>query len=374
MASRLRKIIALLLIVIVTISIVSCDKTGTTTATEVTTQQETTLPASTTNTVTVPTSTTYISTTFEITTTREIIVYTGIEVTKQYTRFFEIDEAFDNSSFELVAHLSDGSQEVISSELIRVRGYDSSTAGVKNLFVTFDRFIVELSVIVLNDYAFEIDMEYYEDAINLKGTYLKTILNNIINEGFNPLLYGQARDILQESDEDPSNPDNIMLVYTGYSVVSTWDVGVTWNREHVWPQSRLGVSVGYPDDFASMATDIHNLKPSDPDENASRSNDYFNTIVGSDFYEPRDEVKGDIARILFYMTTMYPSLTLNNDETTSSAYLTMGTLSVLLEWNLLDPVDEFEMNRNNVLYSYQGNRNPYIDYPGFADLIWGDIA
>ena len=217
-------------------------------------------------------------------------------------------------------------------------------------------------------------MDYYEDAINLKGTYLKTILNNIINEDFNPLLYGQARDILQESDIDPNNSSNVMLVYTGNSVSKTWDSGVTWNREHVWPQSRLGIAVDYQDDFASRATDIHNLKPCDPGENSSRSNDYFNTIVGNDFYEPRDEVKGDIARILFYMSTMYAILTLDDDETTPTSHYTMGTLSILLEWNLSDPVDEFEMNRNNVLYSYQGNRNPYIDYPGFADLIWGDLT
>ena len=387
MASKFRKITALLLIIIATISFVSCDKATTTasttvevTSSEVTTSEQTTQeatttsPLTTTNITTVPETTTNITTTLEITTTREVVVYTGIEVTNQYNKFFDIDEPFDAESFELVAHLSDGSQEVVSSELIRVRGYDSSTAGTKNLFVIFDQYIVELSVYVLEDYAFEIDMDYYEDAINLKGTYLKTILNNIINEDFNPLLYGQARDILQESDIDPNNSSNVMLVYTGNSVSKTWDSGVTWNREHVWPQSRLGIAVDYQDDFASRATDIHNLKPCDPGENSSRSNDYFNTIVGNDFYEPRDEVKGDIARILFYMSTMYAILTLDDDETTPTSHYTMGTLSILLEWNLSDPVDEFEMNRNNVLYSYQGNRNPYIDYPGFADLIWGDLT
>jgi endonuclease I len=112
----------------------------------------------------------------------------------------------------------------------------------------------------------------------------------------------------------------------------------------VWPQSRLGIAVDYQDDFASRATDIHNLKPCDPGENSSRSNDYFNTIVGNDFYEPRDEVKGDIARILFYMSTMYAILTLDDDETTPTSHYTMGTLSILLEWNLSDPVDEFELN------------------------------
>jgi len=88
----------------------------------------------------------------------------------------------------------------------------------------------------------------------------------------------------------------------------------------------------------------------------------------------RDEVKGDIARILFYMATMYFDLSLNDDPASISAYKSMGILSTLLEWNELDPVDDFEKNRNEVIYSYQKNRNPFIDYPEFANLIWGDLA
>ncbi|MCK4552557.1 MAG: endonuclease, partial [Tenericutes bacterium] len=223
-----------------------------------------------------------------------------------------------------------------------------------------------------DDFAIEIDLLYYEDALNQEGNSLKVTLNNIINSNFIPLLYGDARDILQESDVDPNNSSSIMLVYTGYSVDQTWDSGITWNREHTWPQSRLGVYVQYgEDDFPSKATDIHNLKPADPGENSTRSNDYFSTVSGNDFYEPRDEVKGDVARILFYMTTMYFDLTLNDDELSTTSLKTMGMLSMLLEWNELDPVDDFERNRNEILYTYQGNRNPFIDYPEFANLIWG---
>jgi endonuclease I len=116
---------------------------------------------------------------------------------------------------------------------------------------------------------------------------------------------------------------------------------------------------------------MHNLKPAEPDENAYRSNHYFDSLVSNDTYEPNDNVKGDIARIILYMATMYPDLTLNDDPTTNSSFKTMGTLSVLLEWHELDPVDDFERNRNDVIFSYQGNRNPFIDYPEFVELIWG---
>jgi endonuclease I len=74
------------------------------------------------------------------------------------------------------------------------------------------------------------------------------------------------------------------------------------------------------------------------------------------------------------MATMYFELTLNNDELSLSLNRTMGILSVLLEWNEIDPADDFERNRNEVIYSYQNNRNPFIDYPEFANLIWGDLA
>lgn len=356
----------------------SAATTATTTNTQTTVSTIQTI-ISTTQTTTQEQSTTYTTlpttsaTTTELDTT--LVEYTSIEITQQYTKFFRLNEAFDKNSIQLTAHKNDNTTEIIPSSLISVRGYSSTTPGEKTLFIIFDRFLIETTVYILEDFAFPIDMPYYEQAINLKGDYLKVVLNNIIHENFIPLLYGDARYILPESDVDPNNASNIMLVYTGYSVDSTWDGGLTWNREHTWPQSRLGVSVAYGDaDFPSKATDIHNLKPADPDENAVRSNDYFGDVDGLDIYVPRDEVKGDIARILFYMATAYFDLTLDDEESTLSAYKTMGFLSLLIEWNEMDPVDDFERHRNDVLYSYQGNRNPYIDYPEFVNLIWGDTA
>ncbi len=208
---------------------------------------------------------------------------------------------------------------------------------------------------------------YYDGITGLEGIALENALHDIINDGFNGVTYGDARYILDESDQDPDNPNNLILVYELRSIKSTWDSGTTWNREHVWPQSLLGVSADNA--WVNQASDLQNLKPADPGENSSRSNKYFDNYTSSETYEPPTESKGDIARILFYMHVMYSNLELV--EGTPSTY-EMGRLSVLLQWNLEDPVDEFEMNRNEVIYSYQGNRNPFIDHPELADLIWNN--
>jgi len=155
-----------------------------------------------------------------------------------------------------------------------------------------------------------------------------------------------------------------LLIYNGASVSGVWDQGKTWNKEHIWPQSLLGVSAG---SSVNAASDLHNLKPCNPSINSSRGNKYFDVATDSDSYFPREEDRGDIARILFYMVVMYDEYSLVN--TTPTIYQ-MGKLSVLLTWHETDPVDDFERNRNNVIYTYQHNRNPFIDYPEFVDMIW----
>jgi len=208
---------------------------------------------------------------------------------------------------------------------------------------------------------------YYEGIYGLTGSALHSALHTIINTGFVGVTYGVARDILAETDSDPENSNNLILVYEQRSVNDTWDYGITWNREHVWPQSLLGDTAD--NGTVNIASDLQNLKPADPGENTSRSNKYFDNFTDTQAYEPPDTVKGDIARILFYMDVMYDTLTLV--DSSPSTYQ-MAMLSVLLQWNIDDPVDAFEMNRNEIIYSKQGNRNPFIDHPELADLIWSN--
>jgi endonuclease I len=198
-----------------------------------------------------------------------------------------------------------------------------------------------------------VDMTYYQSTIGLTGEDLFYELHEIISKVTNSMSYEEAKVILEESDRDPNHPNNVILVYTRESVKGEWDYP-NWNREHVWPQSKLnGAAKG----------DAHNLKPSDVQENSFRGNKPFG-YGSSGVYEPHDDVKGDIARIVFYMVTMNTQLSINSG--------TIGNLDMFIEWHQMDPVDDFERNRNDVIYSYQGNRNPYIDYPEFVYEIFGD--
>jgi len=243
-----------------------------------------------------------------------------------------------------------------------------------------------------NENASPFDNTYYKDAIGETGTTLKQSLHNII-DNHTKLSYDAVKYALRETDEDPDNADHLILFYTGRSQDKDSFIGSTnnqddWNREHVWPQSLGKFGTGY-----GPGTDLHHLKPTDTSVNAKRGNlnfDYSGSVYNecvilvcmydSDSWEPDDSIKGDVARMIFYMAVRYEGddgyvnlemndLSTNGTQSGSVAYI--GRISILLEWNILDPVDDFEMNRNNVIFEqYQFNRNPFIDHPEWADLIW----
>ena len=322
----------------------------------------------TTNPITNVTTISETITTSVITTDDSVLpVYSGIEISEITKTEYELKEAFDASSITVKLILSSGQKITLRNDTYTVSGFDSSTAGEKEITVTHGEYTDTFTITVIGKEGFDITIEYYLNADGLSGDALFTELHTIINDGFAGVTYGEARYILDETDADPNNPSNVMLVYLGTSVSGNWDFGVTWNREHVWPQSLLGVKAD--NDIVNIASDLQNLKPANPSENSSRNNRYYDDIsVGGVSYEPRDEVKGDLARILLYMWTMYDELELVNTNPTVHE---MAMLDKILEWHELDPVDDFERNRNDIIFDYQKNRNPYIDYPEFVDLIWG---
>ncbi|MER2048712.1 MAG: endonuclease [Solibacillus sp.] len=224
---------------------------------------------------------------------------------------------------------------------------------------------------------------YYDAAIGKTGAALKSALHNIIDD-HTEISYSNVWTALRETDEDPNNSNNVILLYTGRSQSKFTNGGNVndWNREHVWAKSHgdFGTSMG-------AGTDLHHLRPTDVSVNGTRSNlDFDNggnehseasgNYYDSDSWEPRDSVKGDVARMLFYMAVRYEGdsgeldLELNNKVNNGTAPY-HGKLSVLLQWHKQDPVDNFERTRNEIIYTdYQHNRNPFIDYPEWASAIW----
>ncbi|MFL7939318.1 MULTISPECIES: endonuclease [Priestia] len=226
--------------------------------------------------------------------------------------------------------------------------------------------------------------DYYRTAAGKTGNTLKTELHNIIDH-HTELSYSAVWEALKKTDEDPANANNVILLYTGRSQAKSTNGGGVddWNREHVWAKSHgdFGTAMG-------PGTDLHHLRPTDVSVNSTRGNlDFDNggtehsealrNYFDSDSWEPRDEVKGDVARMLFYMAVRYegdisdePDLELNNTVNNGTAPY-HGKLSVLLQWNAQDPVDDRERRRNDIIYSdYQHNRNPFIDHPEWVNEIW----
>ncbi|MGL5818817.1 MAG: endonuclease [Phycicoccus sp.] len=226
------------------------------------------------------------------------------------------------------------------------------------------------------------DDTYYAPAIGKGGAELKTALHDIIDNQTR-LGYDQVWDALRDTDQDPGNSANVRTLYSGLSLSKTVNGGDAddWNREHVWPQSRGGF-----DTSTGPGTDVHSLRPEDVTVNSDRGNKDFD-LGGSavsqcsscrsdgDSFEPPAAVRGDVARMLFYMAVRYNGddgfEDLELDDGVGAPAPLLGDLSVLLEWNAADPVDSFEMRRNDRIYeTWQGNRNPFVDHPEWAASIW----
>ncbi|RYU11836.1 endonuclease [Nocardioides iriomotensis] len=230
----------------------------------------------------------------------------------------------------------------------------------------------------------EYDGTYYASAIGLTGSALKAELHDIVSTGVTRISYDQVWEALKQTDEDPGNAANVVLLYSGRSQSKSSNGGDPddWNREHVWPQSHGGFGT-----TTGPGTDLHHLRPEDVTVNGTRGNKDFDDggssvaecsgcLTDADSFEPRDAVKGDVARMVLYMAVRYDGgdgfADLEPNESTSngsSPYT--GKLSVLLQWNREDPPSAFEQRRNDVIFdTWQHNRNPFIDHPEWADAIW----
>ncbi|AZA51721.1 endonuclease [Chryseobacterium sp. G0201] len=246
---------------------------------------------------------------------------------------------------------------------------------------------------------------YYNSANGLTGASLKTALSSIITNGHQDKGYSGLWTGYKTTDIDKNyeNDGSILDIYSekptttdpykytpGTNQCGTYSVeGNCYNREHIVPQSLFN-------EASPMVSDINFIRATDGKVNGMRSNYPFGKVGTATFtskngsklgnsvssgyagtvFEPIDEFKGDVARMIFYFVTRYQSKlsTFSSGNmlgSTTFPGLQTWELNVLLAWHNQDPVSQAEINRNNASYSYQGNRNPFIDNPSYVNQIWG---
>jgi endonuclease I len=261
---------------------------------------------------------------------------------------------------------------------------------------------------------------YYSGANALSASTLRASLHEIIDDHQRYPYTSTATDtwdVLEFADEDPLDTGRILDIYKNASYLKAGGGNTQYNREHTWPKS-----YGFPADSASNYpyTDMHMLMLSDSSYNSSRGNKPYGNCTStcteyptqsyagagggnsvfpgnsnwanSSIWQTWSKLKGDVARAVLYMDVRYeggvhsttgasePDLRLTDNlglitttgTNTSVAY--MGLLSVLLQWHADDPVTEAERLRNDVIYSYQNNRNPFIDHPEWVACVFKNIC
>lgn len=259
---------------------------------------------------------------------------------------------------------------------------------------------------------------YYQAADGKMAVELKTALFQIISphevQSYTPGVWNAINSYDLRAD------GKIWDIYSGISNFTPKDdqdkgedikeEGIVYNREHAMPKSWFNEKT---DDYP-MFTDLHHLFPTDRSVNSMRSNYPYGEVdktknptkqsaggfskfgrcgdelgykvsgMNGRVFEPNDEFKGDLARVYFYMATCYESyksggkdrspMDWESDMLTSDVYpfFTDWALDMLLRWAEQDPVSEKEINRNEAIFGIQKNRNPFVDYPGLEQYIWGN--
>lgn len=210
---------------------------------------------------------------------------------------------------------------------------------------------------------------------------LNTLMGNTSRIGNSSFSYNSLRSEYKNVDKDLNRSGYIIGYYNGASFSGVWDSGATWNREHTWPQSK-GADKSIP-----MGHDMQSVRPTHTSVNSSRGNDAYGESGA--YYDP-DEVsisnsyykttnmgsyRGDAARVILYDYIVYgeagghKNKLYNGNAQLLSKFGSAGVFesaAVLLKWHMNDPVSLTEMVRNDGAQTYQGNRNPFIDYPELA--------
>ena len=217
----------------------------------------------------------------------------------------------------------------------------------------------------------------YDTLSNKSSSEIKSALSSLMRSTHTYISsYDDCHYKANLTDCENNDTSHLTLIYTNYSATqSQWN---GWNRENVWPKSLGG------NNTSGGGADMHHIRPSDAVVNSTRGNKkYGNTNGGTakygsnpasgylggyyngTYFEPLDNVKGDVARIVLYVWVRWGS-----DWGADSVTEVFQSVDVLLEWCEMDPVDTWEMGRNEVIEAIQGNRNVFIDYPEYAWLLF----
>ncbi|WP_412561402.1 endonuclease [Winogradskyella sp. MIT101101] len=230
---------------------------------------------------------------------------------------------------------------------------------------------------------------YYDSLDGLADAALRQALQDIIADPttVRAQTYADVIDILLEADQNPENSNQVWLLYTEEGrakldlQTSSSNAG-KWNREHTFPRSRGGffdieedeiadgIDVFWTTEADSLRhgnSDAHALRAADAAENSARGNQHYGEYVGPS--GTLGSFRGDVARSVLYMEIRYNGLEVVNGFPNTTGQL--GDLATLLDWHRNDPPDDFEMNRNNIVFNWQKNRNPFIDQPLLVEYIWG---
>ncbi len=211
----------------------------------------------------------------------------------------------------------------------------------------------------------------YTSLSALNGSSLRTKLRSLITSDRSTVGYNGLKTYFPYTDAFEGSSSRLSLFYCGGTTTSKWDSAKTWNREHMWPDSKGG---------GAMEGDLHAMRPTDPNANSTRSSNKYGNVTGgktaytneangslpagtyaSGLFEPLDFAKGDCARTILYDYVVSSSM--------SSVNIVFTDEDTLLEWCAMDPVDTYEMSRNDVAQEIQGCRNPFVDYPELAWLV-----
>ena len=241
---------------------------------------------------------------------------------------------------------------------------------------------------------------YYASLEGLSGVALKQAVQNIIANPSEVRLHSYADiwEILKTSDQNPLNSGQIWEIYLEQPMSKidqqqTSSIVGKWNREHIFCQSRGGFEVANIDTADGIGvwtttsaaatvdgvSDAHHIRAVNGQENSSRNNKNYGNVNSATVYAgatgSQGSWRGDVARACFYMAVRFTGLNVVNGDPSeyngTNPSGNIGDLATLLTWNLSDPRDDFEMNRNNYIQTWQHNRNPFIDYPLLANYIFG---